>query len=444
MRPVASTSTRHTRLAALSLVLLASAPVWASEPVTVEQLQEQIRQLQDRLKALEEAAVSRPSEADIQRTRDAIQKDVAEQEDRRRVKVRYDNGLIFTNDEGNFSLRPSLGTQFRYVATAGASSDFDTESGFEFRRIRPRVRGTVFSKDLSYDVQLDVNRNGGSVSVLDAFVQYQFVPGWSVKAGQFKAFFSQERNLSPFTQLAVDRSIVDSQLGGAQVNRVQGLALVYGQGEKPLRWEIALHDGAGSGNTDFRDGNTDYGAGGRVEYKLMGKWSQYRDFSARRNDQPLLVFGAGADFTGAGDVNTLRTTGDAQLEFANGLGFFAAVHGNFTSAGSPPSGVSDSDRFDYGALVQAGYAFAKAWEVFGRYAVIVLDEDFVGGDNAYHEITTGVNYFFGPQGAFGHNAKITADVVYLPNGVPVNDTGLGILRTDEASFVFRVQLSLQI
>lgn len=74
----------------------------------------------------------------------------------------------------------------------------------------------------------------------------------------------------------------------------------------------------------------------------------------------------------------------------------------------------------------------------------MLDEDYVGGDNAYHEVTTGVNYFFGPQGAFGHNAKITADVVYLPNGFPVNDTGLGIQRTDEASFVFRVQLSLQI
>jgi hypothetical protein len=49
-----------------------------------------------------------------------------------------------------------------------------------------------------------------------------------------------------------------------------------------------------------------------------------------------------------------------------------------------------------------------------------------------------MNYYFD-----GHNAKATFDATYLPNGVPQNIDGIGLLANDgEAEFVFRGQFQL--
>jgi hypothetical protein len=76
--------------------------------------------------------------------------------------------------------------------------------------------------------------------------------------------------------------------------------------------------------------------------------------------------------------------------------------------------------------------------------VTFLDEDFVTGEDTIHEFTAGVNYYLGWDGAFGHRAKITVDVVYLPNGSPNDQTGLGVLAGTEDQFVLRGQFQLQI
>jgi hypothetical protein len=86
----------------------------------------------------------------------------------------------------------------------------------------------------------------------------------------------------------------------------------------------------------------------------------------------------------------------------------------------------------------------RQWEVFGRYDVTFLDEDFVTGEDTFHEFTVGVNYYLGQNGSAGHRAKLTVDVVYLPNGSPSDQTGLGILAGTEDQFVLRGQFQIQI
>ena len=73
----------------------------------------------------------------------------------------------------------------------------------------------------------------------------------------------------------------------------------------------------------------------------------------------------------------------------------------------------------------------------------MLDEDFIvpGAEDNIFELTAGVNYFFR-----GHNAKITVDATWLPNGSPENHPGIGILgqANDESQFIFRTQFQLMI
>ena len=61
-----------------------------------------------------------------------------------------------------------------------------------------------------------------------------------------------------------------------------------------------------------------------------------------------------------------------------------------------------------------------------------------GSDNNVHEITGGVNYWF-----HGHNAKLTTQIMYLPNGIPIADTSSDVLSSNKHSeLVFTTQFQL--
>jgi hypothetical protein len=331
--------------------------------------------------------------------------------------------------------------QFRYIANVGDDDEGDShiDSGFELRRTRFRFDGNAFTPDLTYSFVFDASRSNGTVSLLDAWAAYKFSPHWAVKVGQFKESWSHEKDVQFTSQLAVERSLLDAVLGGNVTDRVQGVALIYG-GTKAddVRAEFAVSDGANSKNTNFQDQPTgDWGVAARGEYKLSGDWASYKDFTAKGSKEDLFVLGAGTDFTQAGDSDVARATADAQWENAQGLGLYGAVLGAFNSA-------DGGDSTDWGLLAQAGYLLNKKVEVFGRYDLLKLDSDTAGGDDTFNEFAIGLNYYLGPDGAYLHRAKFTVDVLYLPDGAPSSQTGLGVLAGDEEQFVFRGQFQLQI
>ena len=99
------------------------------------------------------------------------------------------------------------------------------------------------------------------------------------------------------------------------------------------------------------------------------------------------------------------------------------------------------NSYDWGALFQAGYMIDKNIEIFGRWDVTVLDKDLLaaGEDDTLNEFTIGANYYI-----YGHNAKFTVDIGYLPDGSPVSAGGLGVLATGDDEIVLRAQLQLAI
>lgn len=368
----------------------------------------------------------------------------------------YDKGFFLKSEDGNFTLRPGILFQFRNITNYRGGDTDDLQNGFEFRRVRPRLDGNAFSPDFTYSLVLDVNRSGGNVALLDAWAQYRVAPQWAVKFGQFRESWNHEGDVSDSAQLTVERSLVDSLLGGSQVDRIQGVSLIYGGTAKDaFRAEATYHDGANSKNTDFRDvtpGATagdppiysaNLGAGARIEYKFSGNWADYKDFTAKNNKDTLLVVGGGFDWTQNGDTDIYRTTADVQWEGTNGLNAYAAVNGNFTELGTVAAGAEDS-RFDWGALAQVGYLLNPSWEVFGRYDVVALDSDFITtGEDTFNEFTVGVNYFLGANGSYLHKAKLTFDLIYLPEGAPSNQTGVGVLANNgDEEVVFRGQFQL--
>ena len=356
----------------------------------------------------------------------------------------WDNGFKLGSADGDFLLQPFIQFQFRNVTNytdeaSDGSSDF--ENGFEVRRLEFGAHGNVFNKDLTYYFRFAVNRNNGSITPDYAYAQYKFADDWAVRLGQFKLNWTHEQTTGFTKQLAVERSLLDQLAGGGQTGYVQGVSLLYGSKENAFRGEVQLTDGDDTANTNFTDqfdGPGEYqnfGVAVRGEYKVMGDWESYADFSALKTESEFLVVGGGVDWAEGGDGDVYRFTVDGQYENPDGLGVYGSVI--YTLAdGDTGDVVLDKS---VGGLAQAGYLLpgAREWEVFGRYDILHLDED-VGGDNNFQEITAGVNRYY-----YGHAAKLTIDAGWYPSGSFTSASGLGLTSGAAGNqFVVRAQFQL--
>lgn len=415
----------------------AGALALAADP-TVEDLKAQIDALQNKVEALE---AQQAGAADVDAT---VARILADAESRSQLMASegftagYNKGkFLIQSADGKFVLNPSLHYQFRYVANGRdeqKGNDMAIEDGFENRRLKLAFGGNAFTPKFKYDFVWGTERNGGGLVLEDAIVQYEFADHLSVKAGQFKDPVAHEELVSSKRQIAVDRSLLNEVLGGGATDRIQGIGLLWNN--ERVHTQVVFHDGANSDNTNFQNGPRYWGGSGRVEFLAIGdNWKATEDFTARGTKQDVLLLGAGADYTQAADVDTLYHALDAHFETGGGLSLYAAFIGQFVNPDVA------ANQWNYGFLGQVAYMLNERWELFGRYDVILLDEDGLptGAEDTYHEFTAGVNYYI-----HGHNAKITADVVFLPDGSPKNESGIGILTTNDnaSEVVGRVQFQL--
>jgi hypothetical protein len=420
------------------------------EPTAAE-LKAQIEALQKQVQRLEaNQQESARLAAQTETTKAEVLSDAEKRSKPAAVTAGYlDNKFTIRSEDGNFSLSPGGQLQFRYYANSrddDAVGD-DLQDGFEVRRAKFSFAGNVLNKDTTYNFQWETDEDDGSVTLEEIWVRFKLAEKWHLRLGQIKDDVFHEETISSKRQLAVDRSLLNELIGGGETDYVQGVRLEWDAADA-LRLNAMLHDGYNSDNTPFsEDGGTgfvgveptDWGVSGRVEYFARGADAkkQYEDFSAMKNKSDLLVFGAGADYSYAGDSHALFHSIDVQWENQQGLSVYGAFVGleRELDAGAPGS----DSLYDYGFLVQAAYMFNARWEGFARWDVTFLDEDALaaGDEDTINEFTLGVNYYLN-----GHNAKFTVDATYLPDGSPTNEAGIGVLETDEDSFIFRGQFQL--
>jgi hypothetical protein len=437
-------------LAALGLG--ATAAAWAEQPAAAGQpdMQKQIEALQAQIAQLQAQQAQRATAPaytakDVDATVSSVLTDANRRSqllaDSGGVMAGWENGFHIRSADGNYDLQPYFQFDFRWVfnATDNAAGSDDTEvaEGFEIRRMKMGFKGHALSPKLKYDFRWATDRNSGNPVLENAYVQYAFADNMALKVGQWKDNVWHEETTSSTRQLAVDRSLLNEMLAGGETDYVQGIALIFEGG--PIRGEVSYHDGANSDNTNFQDVGTNFGVSGRAEGLLMGEWRAYDDFTAMGNKKNLLVVGAGFDWTQSGDTNVFYHTVDGQFETNGGLGVYAAYIGRYVDLGGGAGG--NDSVYDWGLLGQVGFMLDKNWEVFGRIDWTMLDDDFIpaGAEDNVWELTAGVNYYIR-----AHNAKISVDVTWLPNGSPENHPGIGILGQtgDDDQFLIRGQFQL--
>lgn len=381
-----------------------------------------------------------------------------------------EKGFFIRSDDGNFVLFPDLLLQFRGVAAyredAKHGDGSSTENGFEIRRAKIGFYGTAFSPDLSYRfLWQSTNTNGGQLTLQYGWAQYIFAHDQfgehgdlAVRAGQFKDIVFREETVGDRAQLFAERSLANATLGGAALgSEVQGVDFLLTGREAPLHAELLFHDGLKSSNTDFKDNQpvvnpitglttqvaTDWGLATRVDYKFFGRWGDADDLTGVAGREDLLVVGGGADVTQGDHLTTVHWTVDAQYQLKHKLTVFGGVYGAYTDFRNQ---AGPSNRNDIGGQVELGYFVTPAVQPILRYSLTKFDKDFkVGGEDTFHEIAAGVNWFLGPKGEWGNGAKLTFDVSYLPNGTPAFAGGDFLAspnKKDELVFRGQFQVSL--
>ena len=381
-------------------------------------------------------------------------------------------GFVLRSDDGLFSLHPGIVLDFRNMTsyreevTPGNGSEVpkggdSTQNGFDMSRARFTFDGRV-TNYITYFVQLQADQ-GTSFGLLDAYWAYHFSKDspFALKVGQFKDPIWHERNLSEATLLTVDRSLVESLIGGGQTGRVQGIDLMYDKDR--VRTQLVFHDGFNSINTKFFDSGgigagvgggagvtpTNYGASVRGEYMFIGDrtpdfnpYTEYdRQFTALGDKQDILVAGGGADYSEAGSNNVLFHTVDLQYDTACGFSAYAAYLGSYRDIHTF-QGVVKGHYYDPGFVVQAAYLVTPKIEPFVRYDYTYLPLGSTTGliTGEVQEITLGGNYYF-----YKHNVKFTLDASWLPNGAPSDSDALGILKdSGHNEIIVRLQFQLAI
>jgi len=451
----------------------------------IKALRQRLDDLEARQKETDQKRVEAEQKLEAQQTEDAIRRD-ADHRDRLLDVSGLSSGFVndrFTiqSDDGRFVLRPWYHMQFRDVTLwredLKPGGRDDIENGFEVRRIKIGLDGNMFTPDFTYFFNWATSRANGTATVTnggtkvgtvsnslggvpileECWVKYKFPStDFYIKAGQIKDPLLHDQIVSSRYQQSAERSLTADIFANGDAF-TEGVTLIYDP-KSWVRTEAGVNHGLRSANTNFLDPTTNgfnYGVAGRAEFKFMGEWKDYGQIGAVGVKDRLLVAGVGADMSERGHAEQLTFAGDVHYASPIGLNFYGAYVGRYTnhnfgipsqtatgaSFGTPDPKVANRSTYESSVLGEVGYLIEHHWEPFGRYEYFNLRGTAAGSKNDFSCITAGVNYYF-----VGHRAKLTAEAIYLPQGIPIDDGASDVLTNPggrgELSGVVQFQLLL--
>lgn len=430
----------------------------------VRALRQEVKELRQQVRAQTPATQpAAPTGAETRATTDQVLSDAERRSrflDSQQITAAYipGQGAIIRSEDGNFLLHPWAFIQIRNVTNyrenaSGVASDSAAENGFEIPRMKLILDGNIVSPDLTYQFIWATSDTTGNLGLQDAWARYHIAgTPFAVRGGQIRDPFDHEQIIFGTKTMTPERSIVNNVLINGD-GIVKGVSGEYGfDTDSPLRAALAFTGGMRNFDTTFQPFPTNpasWGAAGRVEWKLTGNWQDYSQFTSLGDKEPLLVLGSGVDFTEAGDTNSLMYVVDVQLNSPDGLSIYAAYLGRYTAnnggaigtdGGSTSAGPS-FDTYDSTVRVMAAYLINHHIEPFVRYEFLNINRHELPATavhNVIHNITFGGNYYF-----YGHRAKFSAAVSYLPLGSPISNTASDLLSNFGGNEVI-VQVQFQL
>ncbi len=328
--------------------------------------------------------------------------------------------------------------QTRYVAVRRGADSLD--AGFQIRRARLIVSGWFLDRRLTFRVRPSYDRATGNLQFDDAWVAYGRDDGFKVRLGQYKPDVMREEFIPNFSELPIEASYASTYFG---LDYTQGIQLTWGGAR--VRPSFLFHDGSYGANTDFSADRTTLAVAGRLEVLAAGDWASFAGSSGWSHVRRGVLLGAAADVE-RGQRAVTRASPDVLKLMADvsavtpGASLLAAFYWQRFSLTWPAPGLPTVGAHSQNAIVAQAGAFAvrDRVELFGRFERM----DFAGvyyrnaagsmqagsrdlGASLLRIWTAGVNWY-----VRGEAAKLSLDLQWAQDPVPVDNTGVGLLRYD--------------
>jgi len=281
----------------------------------------------------------------------------------------------------------------------------DANNTWLLRRLRPTLEGTLFGK---YDFRIMPDFAGGTVALLDGYIDARFDPAFKIRVGKFKSFVALERLQGANDIKFIERSYVSNTL---LPNRDLGIAVHGDLFGNRLNYAFGLMNGV----TDGGNISTGPQFSGRKEYTgRLFATPFVNDDSILRG----LGVGAAATYTDVHGERNLNFTDTTPADATrNGLPSYL-TDGQNTFFRYNGATVADGSRI---RVSPQAYYYIGPFGILSEYARVIQDVSLSTGGSP-------------PGGGPGSNSVITPNTAQTLHHEAWHVTVSYILTGEDASF----------
>jgi phosphate-selective porin OprO/OprP len=311
------------------------------------------------------------------------------------VKASQD-GFGFESADGKNKIKFKALAQIDYRSYVGENNSTN-QDGFDFRRIRPTIEGTLGNKyDFKFTPEFGEAKTASSSStsgIVDAYVDARFTPYFQVRAGKFKPYVGLERLQSGADIKFIERSFVSNNY---LPNRDLGVAVHGDLFQDKLTYALGLHNGVADGG----DTPTSKDVSGDKEWAVRAFTTPFKGSDNLLAGLGFGIAGTHSNFNASANVaqdatHAADTTKSFLPDYKNpgqGTNFFTYATGTY--AYGDRDRVSPQAYYYYGPIgVIAEYAWVSqdikngtstanvkndAWQIAGSWLITGEEASFKG------------------------------------------------------------------
>jgi phosphate-selective porin OprO and OprP len=209
------------------------------------------------------------------------------EKDSAQVTMRYgERGFEMQTRDNRFLIQIQSRVQFRFATPEDQNpvtfDDFNDEKkkAFKINRARLKIGGHAFQPWLKYFWEYELSQT----NLLDFRIMIEKWEWLSLKVGQWKVEYSQERYISSGAQQMMDRSVINRPF---TIDRQQGIELyghLKGRGLADFNYWIAMLTGTGMGSFENDDNHMMYF--GRLQWNFLGRPVEFEGSDVEKHEEP--------------------------------------------------------------------------------------------------------------------------------------------------------------
>lgn len=392
---------------------------------TIKKQQEMINALKETIESKETVAYASVSEIEENKIEQVIDDYLTKDNTREKMvkaglspnlEIGYKKGFYFKTLDDKFSAKIRNRMQYKYQYTdrdigTDGSPDED-ESTFDFRRVRTKISGNAYGKNVEYKIEWDSSAT--NVDLRDAYVNITHLSWANILAGQTTVFTRQFLTSSSAQQM-IDRSATGDEFRFQGDERKRGVAV---HSKNILDGKIDYLVGVYNPTVRFTDNTINtmlYMA--RASYYPFGPYVSYEESDLEYTESFKAHIGGGIGFEQIGqnesnsdedEIDQTQLLGEFGFKY-RGLSLVGEYHNRkrkvldpleAADLGAGFAAVSATESLnDQGFFVQGGYfIIPKKLEIAGRYELIDFgrqnpESGTLGLVDNKRFYTAGLNYF---------------------------------------------------